>query len=150
MDALYPGMAEVSRRFAVHVTELQPGTPASLKPVTATGYEVVHASGAPALAVRVTYGDRIIAYTGDTEWTPTIIDAADGTDLLIAEAYSWDKPIRYHLNWVTLRERLSQLRTRRVAVTHMGPQMLERVGELPRGVLAAEDGLRIRLCEPRS
>src|SRR6476619_4556965 len=45
---------------------------------------------------------RTIAYTGDTAWTDTLIDVADGTDLLIAEAYFWDKPVPYHLRHADL------------------------------------------------
>jgi ribonuclease BN (tRNA processing enzyme) len=53
--------------------------------------------GSPCLALRpgigIGIGNRTIAYTGDTAWTDTLIDVADEADLLIAEAYFWDKPV---------------------------------------------------------
>ena len=145
MDVLYPGMADVRRRFEVRVVELVPGEPADLGAAEVTGVGVVHASGAPALAVRVRYGGRTVAYTGDTEWTPAIVEAADGADLFVAEAYAWDRRIRYHLDWSTLAGHRAELGCARLAVTHMGPEMLGRVGELPADVLAAEDGLLVPL-----
>ena len=39
------------------------------------------ASGAPAYALRVEYGGKVISYSGDTEWTDTLIDASRGADL---------------------------------------------------------------------
>ncbi len=35
----------------------------------------------------------VIAYTGDTEWTDELLDAASAADLLIAEAYTFERPI---------------------------------------------------------
>jgi ribonuclease BN (tRNA processing enzyme) len=145
MDALYPGMADVRRRFAVRIVELQPGRPVDLDALEVTGLEVVHASGAPSLAVRVRYGSRTVAYTGDTEWTPAIVHVADGADLLVAEAYTWDRRIRYHLAWAALAEHRDELRCSRLALTHMGPEMLARVDDLPPGVTGARDGLVLAL-----
>lgn len=145
MEVLYPGMADVRRRFVVTVVELRPGEPTDLGAAEVTGIEVVHASGAPPLALRVRYGGRTVACTGDTEWTPAIVDAAEGADLLIAEAYAYDRPIRYHLDWTTLAAHRGDLRCAQLAVTHLGPEMLDRTGELPPDVVVATDGLVLTL-----
>src|SRR3954451_15284268 len=42
-------------------------------------WPVVHASGTPALGLRVSDGARSFAYSGDTEWTPSLVDAARPT-----------------------------------------------------------------------
>lgn len=141
MDVLYPGMADVQRRFGLRVVELEPGSAADLGGTEVTGLQVMHASGAPALALRVRYGGRTVGCTGDTEWTPAIAQAAEGTDLFVAEAYSWDRPIRYHLDWATLSSHRAELACARLAVTHMGPQMLARLADLPPDVVAADDGV---------
>ena len=62
-------------------------------------FAVVHSWGAPALALRVAWQGHTIAYTGDTEWTETLIELAQGTDLLIAEGYTNQRKIRFHLEW---------------------------------------------------
>jgi ribonuclease BN (tRNA processing enzyme) len=140
MEALYPGSSGIDRRFHLDVVELQPRQPAAVGPATVTGFEVVHASGAPALSVRVVYGGQIITYSGDTEWTPELIDAADGADMFVCEAYFFERRVRYHLDWATIKVHRAELRSRRIALTHMSAEMLGRVGELPGDVLVAEDG----------
>jgi len=93
--------------------------------------------------VRVELGGARFAYSGDTQWTPALADAADGADLFAAEAYTFDRPIRYHLDYQTLREHLDDIRAERVVLTHMSAAMLSRLAdaELP----AAYDGMTIDL-----
>jgi ribonuclease BN (tRNA processing enzyme) len=140
MDALYPGMSGTERRFQLQVVELRSGQTTRIGPAEVTGFEVVHASGAPALAVRLLYGGRTIAYSGDTEWTPSLIDAAQGSDVFICEAYYWDRHVRYHLDWKTLESNRASLSCSRLVLTHMSVDMLAHVDDLPADVLAAEDG----------
>jgi ribonuclease BN (tRNA processing enzyme) len=144
MEALFPGSSQVPRRFPVEVTELATdGTPAFLGAAAVRGWEVRHACGAPPLALRVDLGGRSFAYSGDTEWTPALAAAARDTDLFAVEAYTFDRPIRYHLDYQTLRGRLGELQARRIILTHMSASMLARLpdSELP----AACDGMSIDL-----
>ena len=144
MEALFPGSSQVSRRFPLEVTELAPdGTPAPLGAATVRGWEVDHASGAPPLALRVDLGGASFGYSGDTAWTPALAEAARDTDLFAAEAYTYDRPVRYHLDYATLAAHLPELGARRVVLTHMSADMLGRLADarLP----AAHDGLTIDL-----
>jgi ribonuclease BN (tRNA processing enzyme) len=140
MEMLFPGSPGIERRFRLEVVELRPGEATDVGPATSTAFEVVHDSGDPALSVRVAYGDRVVAYSGDTEWTSALVDAADGADLFICEAYFFDKKVRYHLDWATLRDKRAELRCGRIALTHMSTAMLDRLGDLPADVLVGEDG----------
>jgi ribonuclease BN (tRNA processing enzyme) len=142
MESLYPGSSSVPRRFAVEITELATdGAPAALGAATIRGWEVEHASGAPSLALRVDLGQARFGYSGDSQWTPALTAAAQGTDLFAAEAYTYDRPIRYHLDYRTLRAHLPELGAHRVVLTHMSADMLDRLSDtdLP----AAYDGMTI-------
>lgn len=131
METLYPGSATVRRRFALEVTELDGvGGTHTAGPLEVASWEVDHASGAPALAVRTTLHGTRFGYSGDTAWTPALIDAAAGSDVFACEAYTWDKPVRYHLDYATVRTHADELDTGRLLLTHMGPSVLERLGEL--------------------
>ena len=92
MEVLFPGSTQVQRRFPVHFHELTDRQPLrfDLEPteLVVIGFAVVHASGAPALGLRVAWQGHTIAYTGDTEWTEALIEAAHGAALLIAEGIS--------------------------------------------------------------
>jgi ribonuclease BN (tRNA processing enzyme) len=124
MECLFPGSSTVSRRFPVEVTELPPGSTATVAGVRVATWLADHPSGAPALALRVTLGGRVIAYTGDTAWTDTLIAAADGADLLIAEAYRMDQDIPYHLRHADLAARRHLLTSGRIVLTHLGADVL--------------------------
>ena len=141
MEVLFPGSSAVERKFAVRFVELCDRTPLPLGAFTVTPYEVVHASGAPPYALRVAAGGKVVAYSGDTEWTDALLEAARDADLFIAEALFFDKRVKYHLDFTTLTAERARLACRRLVVTHMGEDMLGRLGEL--GIEAAEDGREI-------
>ena len=125
MEALFPGSSQAQRRFPVEVTELRTdGKPAGLGAATVRGWEVEHACGAPPLALRVELGGTSFAYSGDTQWTAALAKAANGADLFAVEAYTFDRPVRYHLDYRTLRAHLGEIRARRIVLTHMSAAML--------------------------
>ena len=66
-----------------------------------------------------------------------------GADLFAAEAYTFDRPVRYHLDYQTLRAHLGELDARRIVLTHMSADMLasQADAELP----AAYDGMTVEL-----
>jgi ribonuclease BN (tRNA processing enzyme) len=124
MECLFPGSSGVSRRFAVEVAELRPGAAVTVAGVTAAAWEVDHPSGAPALALRLALGGKVVAYTGDTAWTDALTEVAGGADVLIAEAYYRDKAIPYHLRHADLLAHQDRLASRRIVLTHMSADML--------------------------
>jgi ribonuclease BN (tRNA processing enzyme) len=145
MEVLFPGSSQVERRFRVEVRELAPGGPAiPVGDLAVRAWPVVHACGAPPLAVRVEDGSASFAYSGDTEWTPALIDAARDADLFAVEAYSYDKPIPYHLDYATVRPRLEQIGAARTVLTHMSAAMLNRLTDVD--IPAAYDGMVVDLA----
>jgi ribonuclease BN (tRNA processing enzyme) len=86
-------------------------------------------------------GDKVIAYSGDTEWDDTLIEVASDADLLICEAYFFDKRVKYHLDYRSLRARLHDLRCRHLILTHMNEDLLNRLSDVD--VECAEDGKSI-------
>ncbi len=143
MEVLFPGSSRVERAFALDLGELEPERPWTLGPFSVTPFVVDHASGAPPFALRVAAEGRVLAYTGDTAWTDTLVAAAQGADLLVAEAYFADKRVRYHLDYATLAAHLPEIGAKRVIVTHMSAEMLERAASL--GCEAAEDGMVVEV-----
>ena len=69
-----------------------------------------HACGAPPFALRLECDGKSLAYTGDTEWVDALIPAAREADLFIAEAYFWERKVKYHLDWLTLKSHLGEIR----------------------------------------
>jgi ribonuclease BN (tRNA processing enzyme) len=126
MEAMFPGSAGARRRFELRVVELEPGRADLLDGLVVTPQEVRHPSGAPALALRIEGGDRVLAYSGDTEWTDALIDVARGADLFVAEGYFVEKRVPFHLDVATLRAGAERLGAKRTVLTHMSPDVLDR------------------------
>ena len=141
-EALFPGSMAVERRYRLTFHEIGAAAPVSTGVWTITALPVSHPSGAPSHALRVTDGRSVLAFSGDTEWTDTLVPCALGADLFIVECYAYDKDIRYHLSWRTLEPRLPELAARRLLLTHMSRPMLEaRHAITDSRVVVAEDGL---------
>lgn len=143
MEVLFPGSAAVARRFDTTYVELSDRAPVTVGPARVTPFLVEHASGAPPHALRVEYGGRTVTYSGDTQWTDALLDAARAADLFVCEAYTAERPVRYHLDLATLRAQAPRLEARRIVLTHMGPEALARAADA--GWECADDGLAITL-----
>jgi ribonuclease BN (tRNA processing enzyme) len=141
METFYPGSSQVQRRFEVHVLEHTDRRPHHLEDLHITPFEVRHASGAPAYAVRLEAGATKLAYSGDTEWTEALLEAADGADLFLCEGYS-PTPIRWHLDLQTLTQHRDRFTCRQLVLTHLSPTAL--AADLTHWKVAY-DGLRIPL-----
>jgi ribonuclease BN (tRNA processing enzyme) len=144
MEIFFPGSTNVRRRFDVHVHQLDPGgEPVDVGGVSVRGFAVDHEAGAPALGLRLTVAGRTVAYSGDTSWTDTLVEVADGADLFVCEAYTYDRAVPYHLHLPDLLANLDRMRCGRVLLTHAGPQVLARRADL--ALQLADDGTVIEL-----
>src|SRR5262249_19310240 len=68
LEVFFPGATANSWRFSWKVMEIEVGRPTDVLGHTVTTTEVVHYSGAPSTAVRLSDGHKLFAYSGDTEW----------------------------------------------------------------------------------
>lgn len=130
MEVFFPGSTRVTRRFTTEFVELPERLASTIGPATVTPFAVTHASGAPSYALRLEYGGKVIAYSGDAEWTESLVDAARGADLFICEAYFFDKQIKYHLDYQTVRQQRGRLECGRLILTHLSWEMLDRLDEV--------------------
>ncbi len=142
-EALYPGGTSAETPFELRFLELEERSPLELGPATVTPFEVVHNSGAPSYALRVQYGGKVIAYSGDTEWTDSLLDVARGSDLFVCECNYFDKHVPGHLDYRTLSEKRAQLGCEHLVLTHMSDDMLGRLDQVD--AEAAADGMTIEV-----
>jgi ribonuclease BN (tRNA processing enzyme) len=144
MEVFFPRSSASVWKFPLEVGEIIPGVPDEVLGFAVNTAEVVHQSGAPSTAVRLTGGGSVLAYSGDTQWTDTLIKIADGADLFIIECYDYARDLTGHMSFATIKEKRGQLRARKTMLTHMNPTMLERQDEAKAaGFLVAADGLVI-------
>lgn len=145
-EVLFPRSSRNTWRFPLTVGEIAPGVPDEALGFAIQTAEVIHQSGAPSTAVRLTRDGKVLGYSGDTEWTDALISVADGADLFIIECYDHSRDLVGHMNFARLRQRRGDLRAGRIMLTHMNATMLARLDEArAEGFLVAEDGLVVEL-----
>lgn len=144
-EALFPGSSDKSLAFDLNFREFDENAPCEIGPAVVSVFSVSHPSGAPSYAVRLAAADKVVSYSGDTEWVDALLDVARGADVYITECYSFDKAVPHHMNWQQISSHLDEFAARRVVLTHMGDDMLARVGAgLDVGqVVLAKDGLTL-------
>lgn len=137
-EVMYPGSSQAALRFPVTFIELEEDRKTPIGELNVTAFEVVHASGAPSYALRVEIMGKVITYSGDTEWTGRLIQAAEDADLFICESNYFDKRVKYHMDYRTLMSHKAEFSCKRMILTHLGEQMLIRADELE--IEPAQDG----------
>jgi ribonuclease BN (tRNA processing enzyme) len=91
-------------------------------PFRITPIEVDHP--VPAYAFRIEVAGTVLAYTGDTGPTESLLDLASGADLLLAEASfrdGDDNPPNLHLTGVQAGEVAAKAGVKRLVLTHVPP-----------------------------
>ncbi len=144
METAFPGSSTTKPKFDLAFVELQPRQTQLIDGVSVTPYQAVHGNlGGPFLSLRLETEGKTIAYTGDTEWTEDLVELGRNADLLVAEAYFFDKKIKLHLDIDTLQQNLHRIQPRRLVLTHMSDDVLDRLPSLP--YETASDGLVLEL-----
>lgn len=144
MEVMFEHSSKTKQKFDLSIVTLRPGQIADLGALKVTPFPVVHGeSGGPFLAYRIETEGRTIAYSADTEWTEALVPAAHNADLFICEAYFYDRIVRNHLNLTTLEQHLPRIAPKKLVLTHMSDDMLQRIPSLP--YTAASDGMIIEL-----
>src|SRR5579884_496444 len=103
-EALYPGSMGSERPFEIRFRQYTEREPLELGPAVVTPFEVIHSSGASPYALRIQYGGRTMTYSGDTEWTDSLLEAARGADLFVCECNFYDGSGPGHLSYPTVLE----------------------------------------------
>ena len=123
MTLAFPGDRTLPFDLMLH--EVTIGTPEMLNGRTVTAFPVQHDPRAgPCLAYRVESRGKTICYSGDTEWTETLVEAARNADLFICECYMYEKPRKSHMSLSALRPHLARIGAKRVVLTHLSEDML--------------------------
>jgi ribonuclease BN (tRNA processing enzyme) len=142
MEVLFPKSTGTNWRFPWRVQEIPVGVASDVLGHSVSTAEVIHQSGAPSTALRLSDGEKIFAYSGDTEWTDALLPIAAQADLFVCECYTYVGKLTGHISWELLKPKLPALRAKRIMLTHMNPSVLARLDEVrAAGVLVAADGL---------
>jgi ribonuclease BN (tRNA processing enzyme) len=141
--ALMPGMHVMVPKFAVTYMDMETLKDHRVGPLKITTYPAIHTQETNPTSLKVEVAGKVIAYTGDSEWTEYMPALANGADLFIAECYFYSKSVRFHLNYRDIEAHRSQINPRRMVLTHLGRDMLDNLGGVAEQ--CAYDGMVVRL-----
>jgi ribonuclease BN (tRNA processing enzyme) len=131
METSFPGSLKTKPKFALSFIELKPKEQTEVAGVKVRPFQALHGdSDGPYFSYRLETENRTVTYTGDTEWTDELIETASQSDLFIAEAYFFEKKIKFHLDLTTLIEQLPLIQPKRLILTHMSQDMMSRLNTL--------------------
>jgi ribonuclease BN (tRNA processing enzyme) len=126
MEAAFAGLLRSEKPFELTLVELCPEHPWRFKNAEIESFQVCHGPPASSHGYRISMDGKVLAISGDTEWTDCLIDIGRDADLFVSEAYVYDKPARLHLAYRQLVEKLPEIRPKRLIITHMSKDMLGR------------------------
>lgn len=138
-EALFPGSHMMQPKFTVDYLEINPKEPIQLGKYKISAIDARHTATTKPLALKIETGRKTLAYTGDGELTEALIDFTAEADLVIAECYFFDKPVKWHLNYPDIQH----LKAKKTVLTHMHETMLAHKDEVPE--TCAYDGMEIRI-----
>jgi ribonuclease BN (tRNA processing enzyme) len=142
MALAFPG--ERTLAFELDLREVDIGVAQPLAGMQVTPIHVKHDDRAgPCLAYRIESEAKTLCYSGDTEWTNALIDAARGADLFICECYMYEKLRKSHMTLTVLRQHLPAIGAKRVILTHLSEDMLAHLADVE--LECAVDGLVVEV-----
>lgn len=122
MDGQSPIRQAVQASAAADLRDIAPGDRVDLGGVTMAVYAARHP--VPAVMLRLTAGDAVLCYTGDTNTVPHLTAFAQGAGLLVADGmfpealWAEGKP---HLSARQVAELARDAQARQVVITHLNP-----------------------------
>jgi ribonuclease BN (tRNA processing enzyme) len=125
-------------RFPLQFIEYGTGETFQYEQLTITTFAAVHAPTTNPHSLRLELGGKVIAFSGDTEWSENLVDVACDADLFICEGYAYDEPVGHHMSIKELLHNLPRLTAKQIVLTHLSEEALNSAPKIP--IKIAEDG----------
>jgi ribonuclease BN (tRNA processing enzyme) len=142
-ETLYPHIGDVPSPFPIGYHEFAGPTRLTIGDVVVEPFLVTHVPELTCLGYRVQADGKTLCFSGDSAWTPALADAAAGADLFLCECSTYETPLAIHVSYPEIASAASDLGCKRLILTHLGSEPLERLAEL--NLECAEDGMTIEL-----
>lgn len=145
-ELMFPGSTSVDPDFDVNFETYNEYQVTEALGFSVKPFPVSHPSGAMSSALRIETSERVIAFSGDTEWKDNLVACSSDSNLFICECFGYREKEHFHMSWADIQAKLPQLSAEKVLLTHLGEKMLAHVDEInhPR-VTVAEDGMVLDL-----
>jgi ribonuclease BN (tRNA processing enzyme) len=128
---------------SIDFVELASGLSVTIAGCEITGFDVSHNPLTAPMGLRIATEGATIGYSGDAAWSEALVEIARGADLFVCAVWSFDTMDPTFIDLATLLRQRDRLECSRIVLTHFGPEVLERLAEVP--LDTASEGLTIEL-----
>jgi ribonuclease BN (tRNA processing enzyme) len=142
-EAMYADTAAEPLPYALEFTEVQSQEELRIGGIRLLPFAVPHSKHSLSLGCEIRIGGRKIVYTGDSGWTEDLPVHTQNADLFICECSYFDTRVDTHLNYRLIEENLARFGAKRIILTHLGEEVLQRKQEVK--IETAFDGLVVFL-----
>jgi ribonuclease BN (tRNA processing enzyme) len=143
MDLFFPSPEDQKHGFWPDFRVLPHGIPIEFDNILVTAHPAAHSPMTHPSCLRFECCGRVIAYSGDTEWSESLPLVCAGADLFVCETFQYERITGGHLDYLTLLRHRHELDCRRVILTHLGDTMLDKCPMLE--FECAHDGMHVEL-----
>lgn len=142
-EALFPG-TPLELPFELEVLELAPDQTHEVQGLEVTPMLVKHAPTLVCTGLRFAFNGKVLAYSGDSVWTPSLPLLAQGADIFICDAYTAEISTAQHLSYQELLAHKDELNCKELVITHLGQAFLDALASgLNVAYTVAQEGLEL-------
>jgi len=142
-EATYTETAAEPLPFALEFLESRSQKEFCFNGIRIRPFPAPHQVHPPSSGCEVEMGGRKIVYTGDSGWTEELVAHTQNADLFICECSYFETRMDTHLDYARIVENLDRFGAKRIILTHLGQEVLQRLHEAK--IELAYDGLTVLL-----
>lgn len=123
---------------------LEPGSSTRLGKFKVRAIRSPHTKPDISLSLRIDGGGKSIVFSGDSGWNDGLVELSAGADLFLCECtYYESTQLDFHLNYPLLAANRDKFKVRRMVLTHLGREVLNRADEI--AIEMGYDGMKIEI-----
>jgi len=139
----YADTAAAPAPYTLEFVDALPGNEIAFKDVRIVPFPVPHQAEPPSLGCEVFAAGRKIVYSGDSGWTDELPEHTRDADLFLCECTCFGSRMDAHLDYRRVMENRERFGAKRILLTHLGQEMLDRENEVE--LETAADGMVVEL-----
>jgi len=142
-ELTYTDTAAEPLPFDLDFIDATAGVSIVTKDIRVIPFPVPHQASPPSLGCEIIAAGRKIVYSGDSGWTEELTGHTQGADVFLCECTFFESRTDTHLDYPRIMENLDRFGAKRILLTHLGQEVLDRRSEI--SLEMACDGLVIEL-----
>ncbi len=138
-ETMYRGISKREHKFDIRFEELASGQATTFGKANILPFKVPHQEFDIAFGYRADVSGKTILYSGDCGWNEALVHHSEGADLFICECCYYETRTSFHVSYPIIASERSRLRCKRLLLSHLGREVLERLDEVT--IEYASDGM---------